>query len=62
MAAAAAGPGDVDCLRALMDAGADPVTKDANGFTALDHAVRFGSSEAIKLLYERQRKQQVRGR
>lgn len=47
---AAASNGKTEVVRFLLDKGADPAVKDANGKTALDRAKMFGASDVVKLL------------
>lgn len=44
------GPGQQEIVRLLLEAGADPGIRDANGVTALDHARNRGFTEIVALL------------
>ncbi|TAL28190.1 MAG: hypothetical protein EPN97_15160 [Alphaproteobacteria bacterium] len=46
----AAGQGNLDCLRSLMDAGADPYLKSDTGNTAFAFAKRTGGAQAVECL------------
>jgi ankyrin repeat protein len=48
----AARGGDVETLRRLLDAGADPNEEDWTGAPPLDQAVHGGSAEAVRVLLE----------
>jgi hypothetical protein len=49
---AAASNGKTEVVRYLLNNGADPLLKDANGRTALDRAKMFGANDIVKLLNE----------
>ena len=50
----AARTGDLDTMRRLLDAGADPFERDVlNGWTPLFHAIHTGQIEAVRLLLDR---------
>ena len=49
----AVGEGDIECVKILLSAGADIKTKDPYwGETPLDHAIRHGHTEVVKILKE----------
>lgn len=50
----AARTGDLDAMRRLLDAGADPDERDVlNGWTPLYHAIHKGQIDAVRLLLDR---------
>jgi ankyrin repeat protein len=49
----AAAGGHVDVVRALLEAGADPTLRDANGRNAADLARQFGYADVLALLEAR---------
>jgi ankyrin repeat protein len=50
----AAREGDLDDMRSLLDAGADPMDRDMrNGWTALFHAIHTRQVDAVRLLLDR---------
>jgi hypothetical protein len=49
----AAGDGDVDRVRALLDAGGNPNDQDENGLTPLSSAASYGRKEVLELLIAR---------
>ena len=49
----AASKGDIETVRAMLNSGASPNTKDADGITALMYAARKGNAEVAAALIEK---------
>ena len=46
----AAAVGSPECVRLLLQAGADPTRADYQGWTALQHSLENGSDECVRLI------------